>query len=291
MCDIWKGNKSVKQLDQTVIENLLKSLIKLKTQWVVMSGGEALMHPNFFRFCQILKSIRVKITVLSTGLMLEKYALKLVEKTDDLIISLDGSQTVHDAIRGISGAYDKLKTGVQAVKKIDPQFSVSGRSVIQQANFHDWSNIVDASHEIGLDHISFLPADISTSAFNRPKLWSGERKKLLSTHKNDFRSGYILESEEKLRKIHTYYAAFHGLAEFPEVRCNAPWVSSVIESDGSVQPCFFHPSIGSLSDDSFETIINNQTSITFRKNLNIKTDPICKKCVCSLNLSPLKKVI
>ncbi len=309
MCDIWKGNKSVKQLDQSVIDKLLSSLIKLRTQWVVMSGGEALMHPDFFQFCDLLKSTGVKITVLSTGIMLEKHAQKLVEKTDDLIISLDGSQAVHDQIRGIPGAYHKLKKGVQAVKKINRQFSVSGRSVIQQSNFLDWPNIVDTAHEIGLDNISFLPADISTSAFNRPDLWDGDRKNevaltveqlqdlkmviesLIRTHKNDFSSGYILESEEKLQQFFAYYAAFHGLADFPEVHCNAPWVSSVIESDGSVQPCFFHPTFGSLNDDSFEKIINSPSSIAFRKNLNIQTNPICKKCVCSLNLSPFKKVV
>ena len=114
---------------------------------------------------------------------------------------------------------------------------------------------------------------------------------LIRTHKNDFSSGYILESEQKLHKFYAYYAAFHGLADFPEVHCNAPWVSSVIESDGSIQPCFFHPTFGSLNDDSFEKIINSPSSIAFRKNLNIQTDPVCKKCVCSLNLSPFKKVI
>jgi MoaA/NifB/PqqE/SkfB family radical SAM enzyme len=274
-----------------------------------MSGGEALMHPDFFQFCDILKSIEVKITLLSTGLLLKRNAPNLVEKTNEVIVSLDGSQSVHDKIRGIPGAYNKLKTGVQALKKINPEFSVSGRCVIQQANFLDWPNIIDAAHDIGLDNISFLPADISSTAFNRPILWDDHRKSkvalstqqldslkdviisLIRTHVNDFNSGFIRESAEKLNEFYTYFAAFHGLSEFPVVRCNAPWVSSVIESDGSIQPCFFHPTIGSLNNDSFKNIINSPTSIAFRKKLNIRNDPVCKKCVCSLNLSPFKKFI
>jgi len=309
MCDIWKGNNSVRQLDKSVIENLLASLIKLKTQWVVMSGGEALMHPDFFRFCDILKSIDLKITTLSTGLLLKKYARNLVDKTDEMIISLDGSQSVHDKIRGIPGAYNKLKTGVRELKTMNPDFPISGRCVIQRENFHDWPNIIDASHDIGLDHISFLPADISTNAFNRPNLWDVPRKNevalsvrqldllkniiesLISTHEKDFRQGFILESPKKLEEFHTYFTAFHGRSEFPVVRCNAPWVSAVIESDGSIQPCFFHPTIGSLNNNSFENIINSRTSTAFRQKLNIRTDPVCKKCVCSLNLSPFKKLV
>ncbi len=48
MCDIWKGNDTVQQLKESDIEKLLISLEALKTRLVVMSGGEALMHPNFF---------------------------------------------------------------------------------------------------------------------------------------------------------------------------------------------------------------------------------------------------
>ena len=55
MCDIWKGNNNVKQLEESDIKKLLGSLHKLNTKLVVMSGGEALMHPNFFRLCEIIK--------------------------------------------------------------------------------------------------------------------------------------------------------------------------------------------------------------------------------------------
>ena len=48
MCDIWKGNNNVQQLEVSDIEQLLSSLKKLRTRLVVMSGGEALMHPDFF---------------------------------------------------------------------------------------------------------------------------------------------------------------------------------------------------------------------------------------------------
>ena len=56
MCDIWKGNSNLKQLNETDIRALLSTLKKYQTQRVVMSGGEALLNPQFFRFCEILKS-------------------------------------------------------------------------------------------------------------------------------------------------------------------------------------------------------------------------------------------
>src|SRR6266550_1714940 len=72
MCDIWKDNKNLKQLTETDIEGLLNSLRKFETRQVVMSGGEALLNSNFFRFCEILNNENIKVTLLSTGLTIKK---------------------------------------------------------------------------------------------------------------------------------------------------------------------------------------------------------------------------
>jgi Fe-coproporphyrin III synthase len=308
MCDIWKGNNNVKQLEEDDIQKMLDSFRKLNTREVVMSGGEALMHPNFFRLCEIIKSRKIKITLLSTGLLLKKYAEDIISKADEVIVSLDGSKEVHDKIRNIPNAYDKLKEGVLELKKLNPDFRVTARCVIQKDNFKDFPNIVDAAKEIGLDQISFLAADVTTDAFNRAELWDEQRagevklsreelpqfkeiiESLIQTHSNDFKSKFIAESPERIRRFYYYYSAYYNQSNFPEVRCNAPWVSAVIEADGSVRPCFFHEVIGDVRKSTLEEIINSEKSVSFRKNLDVKTNDICKKCVCSLNLSPFVKI-
>ncbi len=70
MCDIWKDNNNLKQLTEKDITGLLTSFKKLGTQQVVMSGGEALLNSNFFRFCEILGRQNIRISLLSTGLTL-----------------------------------------------------------------------------------------------------------------------------------------------------------------------------------------------------------------------------
>ena len=308
MCDIWKGNNNVKQLEEADIKKLLDSLRRLNTKEVVMSGGEALMHPNFFRLCEIMKSQKIKITLLSTGLLLNKYASEILAKTNEVIVSLDGSKEIHDKIRNIPNAYDKLKEGVQDLKRLNPNFRVTARCVIQKENYKDFPNIVDAAKEIGLDQISFLTADVTTDAFNRPELWDDQKagevklsreeaaalkeiiESLINSHSSDFKTKFIAESPDKIRRFYHYYAAYHGISEFPEMRCNAPWVSAVIEADGSVRPCFFHEAIGDIREASLADIINSDKSISFRKNLDVTTNSICEKCVCYLNLSPFAKL-
>src|SRR5689334_17671757 len=115
MCDIWKDNKNLKQLTEKDIAGLLVSLKKFGTQQVLMSGGEALLNPNFFSFCEILNRQNIKITLLSTGITLEKHADKIVQQVHDVIVSLDGDPSTHDLIRNIPNAFEKLSEGVKSL--------------------------------------------------------------------------------------------------------------------------------------------------------------------------------
>ncbi len=308
MCDIWKGNHDLKQLTQHDIEELLSTLQKFGTQQILMSGGEALLNPNFFKFCEILKQEKIKISLLSTGLTLKKNAAQIVQWVNDVIVSLDGDEARHDTIRNIPGAFDKMAAGIDAIKTIEPGFKITCRTVIHRQNFRIWPAIIDAAKEIGLDQISFLPADVSSHAFNREVLWDGNRQheilplqtelpelksvidNIQLNYKDDFSSGYIAESPEKINKIYQYYAAFYGLTDLPYKKCNAPWVSTVIEADGTVRPCFFHEAYGNIKTNSLEQIINSKRAINFRKQLDMDKNETCLKCVCYLNLSPQKKL-
>ncbi len=173
------------------------------------------------------------ITVLSTGLLLRRHAAELVRRCDDVVVSLDGPQPLHDQIRNIPRAYARLAEGVAAVKAADPRVLVTGRCTVQRANFQHIRATVAAAHELGLDRISFLSADVSSEAFNRPDGWDGERvaqvalepedlpllaaelDALEQEHAADFAAGYIAEPPIKLRRrLHQYYAALLGQGDF-----------------------------------------------------------------------------
>ena len=304
MCDIWKDNQNLKQLTEGDIMDLLETFRKFDTRQVLMSGGEALLHPNFFRFCEILEKESIKVTLLSTGLTLKKYAGQLVENVNDIIVSLDGDEQTHNAIRNIPDAFTKLKEGIKAIKILNPAFRITARCVIHRLNFERWPQIIESARELGLDQISFLPADVSSHAFNREILWNDARqheilldkddltelrniiKYVLVNFKREFTTGFIAESAEKIQKIYSYYAAFYGVNEFPYKKCNAPWVSTVVEADGTVRPCFFHQSIGNIHNGSLDKILNSEEAVGFRKKLDIDKNEICRKCVCYLNLPP-----
>jgi MoaA/NifB/PqqE/SkfB family radical SAM enzyme len=303
MCDIWKANQNKREISREQLERHLAAFRKVKVQWVVLSGGEALMHSNLWSLCELLKELRCKIT-----LLLARHAENVLRWCDEVIVSLDGSQEIHNEIRALPRAYERLTEGVAALKALDHRFRVTARCVVQRRNYFDMPNVIDAAHAIGLDQISFLAADVSSIAFNRPTPWGDERvadvalspnevteferllEDIIVRYAADFDSGFIAEDPEKMRRLYRYFAALNGAGDFPQPICNAPWVSTVVEADGTVRPCFFHRPLGNILQQPLDAILNSAESVAFRRNLDVRRDPICRKCVCTLHLGPTKSV-
>jgi MoaA/NifB/PqqE/SkfB family radical SAM enzyme len=304
MCDIWQANSDKRELTREDIERQMPSLRNLYVQRLVLSGGEALMHQNLWLLCALFRELNdeLQITLLSTGLLLNVFASDIVKWCDEVIVSLDGSRVVHDSIRRVPRAFDRVAEGIAALRRQQSDYPVSARCVLHRTNFRDLPNIIQAAHEIGLDRISFLAADVSSTAFNRPQPWLEPRvaevaldaaetrefavlvEDTIRRYPADFESHFIAESPDKLRRLPRYYAALNGLGELPTTTCNAPWVSSVVESDGTVRPCFFHRSIGNIHEQSLESILNSADAVNFRRTLDVHTNPICRACVCTLSL-------
>jgi Fe-coproporphyrin III synthase len=300
MCDIWRA-RGKEEIAAAEVERWLPEWRALGVERIVLSGGEALLHSHLRDFCAPLRRAGIGITLLSTGLLLARDASWLVRYCDDVVVSLDGPREVHDRIRNLPRAYDKLAEGVAAVRAAGPEVTVSGRCVVQRGNCRELRATVAAAREIGLDRISFLAADVSSEAFNRPGGWDRERAaavalaaedlpfleaEIEAIEENDFAGGFIAETRQKLKsRLHDYFAALLGSRDFPAVECNAPWVSSVIEADGTVRPCFFQPPLGNVRETgSFAAVLNSPAAVAWRRGLDVARDAICRRCVCSLGL-------
>ncbi len=300
MCDIWR-DRGKEEISAAEVERWLPEWRALGVERVVLSGGEPLLHSHLWDFCEPLRRAGIGITLLSTGLLLARDAGRLVRYCDDVIVSLDGPREIHDRIRNLPRAYDKLAEGVAAVRATDSLVTVSGRCTVQRENFHALRATVAAAHEIGLDRISFLAADVTSEAFNRPGGWDRERTggvalapedlprlaaEIAAMAEEDFASGFIAEGREKLRRrLHGHFAALLGLDEFAAPQCNAPWVSSVVEADGTVRPCFFQPALGNAREaGGFAAVLNSPAAVAWRRGLDVARNEICRRCVCSLSL-------
>ena len=283
MCDIWKRTDA-KEITEAELSRHIEDIVALGVEHVVFTGGEPLMHSDLFRLAAPLRARGMRITLLSTGLLLARDADRIAESIDEVIVSLDGPREIHDAIRRVPGAFDQLAEGVRVLPH------AAARSTVQARNAAHLRETVAAARELGLRSISFLAVDVDSSAFDRPFGWPDGRKSstapdlsileremdcLIGEYPHD---GFILESPEKLRRIVEHFRA-------PTApRCNAPWVSAVWEANGDVRPCFFHPPYGNTMNGTLAQIVNGPAANAFRTNLNVAENPVCRRCVCSLYL-------
>jgi MoaA/NifB/PqqE/SkfB family radical SAM enzyme len=258
------------------------------------------MHSDFFRLSSLLKDSGIRTTILTTGLLLAENARRIVEAVDDVIVSLDGPPAVHDRIRRVPGAFARLEAGVRALHSQRARYPVAARCTVQQENHRELRRTVATARELGLDSVSFLAADLTSTAFNRPGGWpvdqqtrvgltAGQVEELqaeIEALRNEFpsevASGFIREDQSKLRRLTQHFRAHLGLEPPQAPRCNAPWVSAVIESDGTVRPCFFHAPYGNVRRGSLREVINAPEAAAFRRDLDVATNEICRRCVCSL---------
>src|SRR5262252_2031271 len=67
MCDIWKRN-SYSEITRDDLERHLDSLRRLGVEWVVLSGGEPLMHGDLEGVCTFFRMLDIRLTLLTTGL-------------------------------------------------------------------------------------------------------------------------------------------------------------------------------------------------------------------------------
>jgi MoaA/NifB/PqqE/SkfB family radical SAM enzyme len=106
----------------------------------------------------------------------------------------------------------------------------------------------------------------------------------IASHGDAFDSGFVAEKPDRLRRLPQYYSAMLGAEPFPAPSCDAPWVSAVVEANGDVRPCFFHPPIGNLRKTAIQEIVRDHLR-DFRADLDVSADERCGRCVCALNVN------
>lgn len=294
-CDWWRA---IGEGDLTLDEigRVADALGPLGTQVVLFSGGEPLLRPEVFAAAQLFRARGVRLHLLTSGVLLERFAPQVAGAFERVIISLDAStEALYRAIRGVA-ALAVVERGVARLRRIARHVPITARATLHRHNFRELPHLIDHARAMGLDGISFLAADIVSQAFGRERSASVSELALscdetaefvavveeaVRSHADDFASGFVAESPDRLRRLPQYYAAINGRGPFPRVACNAPWMSVVVEADGLVRPCFFHRPIGNVRDAPLTQIVATNLS-AFRRDLDVSSNAMCRRCVCSM---------
>ncbi len=313
-CDIWRNPR--RNMPMTLVQQIVDACDDLGVRWVLLSGGEAMQHPQWPQIARLFRQRGIYVMLLTNGLLVQKQADELIDTVDELIVSLDGgTASTYAAIRGLD-AFELVLSGIQSARQLS--VPVITRTTVQRGNFREIPTIIDIALKYNVNRASFLAVDVgnpfafgtrfeseSHSLASDLALTTAEVDELehiLGVLETDyavaFESGHIAESPQKLRRILVdYFRALLGHGDFPRPRCNAPHFSTIIEVDGTLRPCYFLPAYGRLkprdahSGDGHLAVplaeaINSDTAQALRAAYRKGQRHECKSCVCPLYKGP-----
>ncbi|MDX2160069.1 MAG: radical SAM protein [bacterium] len=309
-CDIWRNPR--RNMPMPLVEALVEQVKPLGIRWVVLSGGEAMQHPDWPSIAQKFRAQGAVVMLLTNGLLLRRQIDDVTGSVDQVVVSLDaGTPATYQAIRGVDG-FDLILDGIRQVRAAG--IPVTTRTTVQAANFREIPAIIQACKAVDVTQISFLTVDVSStvafgSRFNpdaalpivqavpaehQPPISAltaheiDELSAILDQveieYAADFSTGRIAESPVKLRRMIDYFGALNAAGAFPTVRCNAPQLSAVIEVDGGVRPCYFLPRTAKIRASlPLADALNTPEALDLRAAVRRGERSECVRCVCPLH--------
>ncbi len=293
-CAIWQNNERLadadaRQMSDSLLSELYVEIEHWKPLQVLLSGGEPTMHPRFANVVETINGLGSSVLVATNGFLVPSYPEAVVSRVSEFFVSFDAPDPEsYEVIRGVDG-FSRLARGINFIRSLTPRPKLIARSTLQRDNVGRLPELVESARGLGFDQISFLPVDLTTDAFGRDHLNHSVVPNRIQPRAEDLdmmasgietlegsdRAPFIESGIEKLRTIHAYFRALIEDTDTPIVRCNAPWVSAVIETTGKMRGCFFHRVIGTHRS------INGAEARRFRRSLRVSEDPTCQRCVCN----------
>lgn len=303
-CNWWRASGET-DLSLDEIAGLAAQLPALRTRLVLFSGGEPLLRREVFQIADLFRAQGLRLHLLTSGLFLERDADLVAERFEAVTVSLDGhTPALYRQIRGVDGLA-LVERGVSKLRLLAPGIPLRARATLHRHNYCQMPDLIDKARAMGLDQISFLAADVTSEAFGRKiqhapppaeisdgllldeqqvQEFAQVVEQVIGHYARDL-GQFVAESPARLRRLPQYYAAQLGLGPFPPITCHAPWISAVIEADGAVRPCYFHPPAGNIRAKPLRDILENEMAV-FRQGLDVAKNSVCEKCVCTLRVSP-----
>lgn len=293
-CNYWASPPMDLPVERA--EHLALELQRLGARRVVLSGGEPLDHPHWSEIAAAMRRAGLLVWLLTAGLTLQRAAASAAAQCERITVSLDAAtRETYARIRGVD-AFAAVCAGIAAA--VGQGAEVTLRCTVQRGNFQELPDLIRLARRLGARQISFLAVDVlSATAFAREEAsrlpvtlsardlssFEAVLEGLERDFAEEFRSGFIAENPDKLRRMHRYFSALAGLASFPPVRCNAPRFSAVIRADGRVQPCYFvsAPATASSPPD-LRAALNAPELVAARREIRLSRQPACETCVCSM---------
>lgn len=251
---------------------------------IILSGGEPLMHEDFFG---VLKAVRENggdfVTLTTNGSLLTEDHLRAIEALNFhrfvLSVSLDDlNPQKHDLFRNYQGAFDGA---TKAMKLISQSKSLailaSMRSTIKGNQIKDMEAMVEYARSVGCKRVSFSAIHPSGKAIERSDLWmtKGEKKAFIEEiyRLKPLFPEMNITTNDPLKCLLRGKNDIGGEDELVFDGCGAAAITFNVNSDGTMTPCALlnipMMNISSMTIEDMTTAYKNNPIVKEMLSMNL----------------------
>lgn len=302
--------KSADELDLDRYFDIIGQVRALKYTTVSFSGGEIFLYPHLSEILAHCRKMKVKVSmVLTNGTLLTDERLSVLSDPNiqHVGFSIDGTDSVHDRIRGVIGAYGKTIAAIGALRDIREK---SGRTtptigvnyVVTKDTIDHIEPFLGAISGLKVDAVRFqLLTYISRENLRLHREMNYESQGQLSSYLDGFYDPFPLIDEAKLhglfesirsksRQLGIKVFFSHELPPNDLVRwyntddivmskCSFVNSSLLVLPNGDVPLCdFFRKVVGNVKERKITDLWNDTTSVRFRNERKNRVFHGCERC-------------
>jgi len=317
MCGQWgesgvtkkmQTSEIMQELDIEKLKKTIDNISQFKPN-ITLFGGEPLLYSKIIELIRHIKSKGLHLLAITNGSLLNDLASDLVDSgIDEINISLDGDEKLHDEIRGMPGLFKTITSGIEKVNKIKEEKElkkplINLQCTITKYNYKHLTKMIKVADELNASSLTFHNLifldkeliekqkvfDVSLECSSRE--WEG----FIVDPGIDVESLYktIQEIKSKRYKFSIdFYPNFSkkGIGEYYndpkympseyKARCLSPWICGYVFPDGELRPCLnCNYSFGNINEEQFVDIWNSAKARLYRNTLkNNKLFPVCVRC-------------
>ncbi len=235
---------------------------------LIYHQGEPYINKHFNDFVRMAKERRIYVTTSTNG---HYFTEKTIHETiasglDSMIVSIDGTTQASYARYRVGGTLEKVISGTRALmaerKRTGSRTpNVALQFLVMKHNEHEIPKMKQLAAELGVDRL--LIKNIEVRSTEEAKTW--------------------LPVTDAFRRYH-----FDGeqltVKNSDKQSCTRPWLSTLINWDGSVVPCCFDKNgqytMGNINQQTISEIWKGDDFQEFRRKLitNRRNIDICRNC-------------
>ena len=277
---------------------------------VLLRGGEPFLFPGIIALLETLNLKGIYVSIDTNGTMLGDFAEDIVRIGGiHLTISVDGPEPIHDMIRGVPGTFQRVRSGVELLQKLEQK---SGQKISKSVNFTILPQSVpglaampEVTRSLSIGTMAIVPyyyfpdavgkeyAYQLTENFGcRAFSWRGFHHEGSGIDINEFRQQYR-QYLENLGRFEIYdfpymvlsEAEYHTWFEDPTAPVGSPHCMNVeklidIQPNGDANFCVDFPdySFGNVRDSTIAELWNSERAVRFRQFRRTIPLAVCSRC-------------